>query len=234
MTTQIQTGDTEITEMCSAKDVETYLRNHPEFFKDYSELLSQLVVPHPSGTAVSLIERQVTLLRQENNKLRHRIKELVEIARDNETLIARLHGVSVELVKARNIEEFLDILNNEITEKFSANIVSIKLFAPEFSADSSQREEIVSAKDEGLANFEKFIYHKKPVCGRFNPLQLNFLFESQADLVKSMALVPLVDGETIGMVAIASDNADHFRAGMSTLFLSSLSDIASAILKRFQ
>ncbi|MDH3326971.1 MAG: DUF484 family protein, partial [Gammaproteobacteria bacterium] len=59
MTLQSQSGDSTLAQACTAKDVEVYLDKHPEFFQEYPELLVELKVPHPSGGAVSLIERQV-------------------------------------------------------------------------------------------------------------------------------------------------------------------------------
>ena len=44
-----------------AHTVAEYLRLHPAFFAEYDELLPDLIIPHQSGQAVSLVERQVKL-----------------------------------------------------------------------------------------------------------------------------------------------------------------------------
>jgi len=41
------------------ESVTDYLVRHPEFFESHGEVLAKLKVPHPTGRAVSLIERQV-------------------------------------------------------------------------------------------------------------------------------------------------------------------------------
>jgi len=232
MTTQMKAGENSITPLCSSSDVENYLNNHPEFFLDHPELLTQIEVPHPSGGAVSLIERQVALIRQENKQHRERIRELVEIARENENIIDKLHDLSVQLIASKSLNGYIEILQQQLFEKFSANHVRVVLFNENFS-NAHEQIDFVSRNDVGLENFGKFLTHKKSICGRFNSHQLSFLFSDKAEDVKSMALIPLVDQDAVGMLAIASANADHFRAGMSTSFLSSLGDISSAVLKHF-
>lgn len=47
-------------------EVADFLRAHPDFFERHLALLSELVVPHSSrGGAVSLLERQVGVLRDQ-------------------------------------------------------------------------------------------------------------------------------------------------------------------------
>ena len=217
--------------MCSADDVDSFLRTHPDFFQERPELLLEIEVPHPAGGAVSLIERQVALLRHENKDLKKRIRELVDVARDNEQLIARLHRVSVALVETETLDDYVEVLCERIQNDFSANFVSVKVFN-EALVTAIQRREIVSKDDDALNSFDKFIANKKPICGRFNSTQLNYLFSDQAEKIKPMALIPLVDMKTVGMIAIGSTDPNHYKAGMSTAFLISLGDVASAVLKR--
>ena len=58
MSNQLQTAT--ITE----EQVVAYLQNNPSFFHNQDELLTQLQIPHSRGTSVSLVERQVALLRE--------------------------------------------------------------------------------------------------------------------------------------------------------------------------
>jgi len=232
MTTQMKTGENAVTALCSANDVENYLHTHPEFFVEHPELLTQLEVPHPSGGAVSLIERQVALIRQENKQHRERIRELVEIARDNESIVDKLHQLSIHLIATKTLNSYIGILQQQLRDNFSANHVRIVLFKESFVCPDEQPE-FISRTDSGLENFGKFLAHKQAICGRFNTQQLNFLFADNAVEVKSMALIPLVDSDPVGMLAISSANVDHFKAGMSTAFLSSLGDISSAVIKHY-
>jgi len=220
-----------LAQACTAKDVEVYLDKHPEFFQEYPELLVELKVPHPSGGAVSLIERQVALLRDENKQLRLRIKDLVEIARENEELVTKLHMLSMDLIAAPSLNVFIEVLTSKLKLNFDASHVSVKLFQEVMPADSSNKN-IVSKNDKSVQNFEKFLRHKTPICGRFNSQQLAFLFGDNALEVKSLALIPIISKDAIGMFAIGSADPDHFKAGMSTSLLSSLGDVASSVVKQ--
>ena len=64
--------------MIDAKAVKEYLEAHPEFFDEHPHLLETLTVPHaPPGGAVSLVERQVKVLRERQAASRERLAELV-------------------------------------------------------------------------------------------------------------------------------------------------------------
>ena len=72
----------------SEETVCDYLQSHPDFFERNSKLLSLLRLPHETGGTVSLVERQVSMLRQKELKLERQLKELIEVARDNDLLLA--------------------------------------------------------------------------------------------------------------------------------------------------
>ena len=66
--------------------VHDYLAAHPNFFEGHANLLNSLQLPHAAGGAVSLVERQVSVLRQKDLKLEKQLKELIGIARANDLL----------------------------------------------------------------------------------------------------------------------------------------------------
>ena len=57
----------------SAAQVADYLRAHPEFFESQTELLAELKIPHESGKAISLLERQVVILRERGQEARQKL-----------------------------------------------------------------------------------------------------------------------------------------------------------------
>jgi uncharacterized protein YigA (DUF484 family) len=70
-----------------------YLQENPDFFERYSSLLNTLEIPHnTSGVAISLVERQVSALRQRSSKLEDSLRELVEVARGNDELSGKIHA----------------------------------------------------------------------------------------------------------------------------------------------
>jgi len=51
------------TDALSADQVASYLKKHPDFFINRDSLLAEITLPHESGQAISLLERQVKILR---------------------------------------------------------------------------------------------------------------------------------------------------------------------------
>ena len=73
-----------------------YLQDNPEVLMDYPAIFSALTIPHQTGGATSLLERQLKLLREDNHSLKNKIDELVGIARENEELNQRFHRLAVD------------------------------------------------------------------------------------------------------------------------------------------
>ena len=88
-----------------SESVAAYLRQHPEFFVDHEELIPELRIPHQPGEAVSLVERQVKLLRERNIEMRHRLSQLMDVARDNDRLFDKTRRLVLDLLDAASLEE---------------------------------------------------------------------------------------------------------------------------------
>ena len=215
----------------SEKDVADYLNEHPNFFNVHPETLALVEVAHQTPGAVSLIERQVAVLRQQNKQLRGRIKELAEIARDNDTLIAKLHRLSMELIKCTSLDNYIEVLVQGLEENFAADAASVRLIA---DVAAGSRAELVGRTATGWNLFESILARRKPVCGRFNAQQLEFLFGSRAELIKSVAVVPIADMQSLGLIVVGSADPERFRAGMSTAYLCYLGEMAYAVLQRLR
>ena len=94
----IQQSEGELDEKLSDKEVEEFLRAHPDFFEKHSALLMDLKIPHPNtGSAVSLIEHQVELFRKQNSKTQKQLDELIQIARENDRLNKNMHQLTLSL-----------------------------------------------------------------------------------------------------------------------------------------
>ena len=63
-----------------------------------------LKLVHQPGTAtVSLVERQVAVLRQRNGELERQLKDLVAVAKDNHALVEKIHQLAVTLMESRSV-----------------------------------------------------------------------------------------------------------------------------------
>jgi len=226
---QPQTGNQPLDE----KTVADYLRENPDFFQNNTSLLAMLRIPHTCGTAVSLVEHQVKVLRDQNRQLKRKLMDLVQVARDNNRLSERMHQLTLGLVGAGTLEALLDTLREHLQGEFSADTVTIRLAGlPDARARECGAEPFTPDAPE-LEHFESFYKNCKPQCGRFKPEQLAYLFGDQAPAVGSAAVIPLGANGGIGLLAIGSQEANRFHPGMGTLFLTHLGELLDSLLGEY-
>jgi uncharacterized protein len=211
--------------------VADYLQQNPEFFERHAPLLAKLKLPHGRGTAtVSLVERQVLVLRDKNDKLEARLRELIEVARDNDMLAGKIHRLACRLLRARTAPALIDALEGSLREDFGAS-EWILLLAPaadsEFGKISSRHLRIVDALAHELKMFETLFESGRPRCGQIRDSQRDYLFGADTIEIASAALVPLGQNASAGLLAIGSPDTERFHPTMSTEFLARIGNLVS-------
>jgi hypothetical protein len=215
------------------KTVADYLRDNPDFFQNNASLLAALEIPHACGPAVSLVEHQVKVLRDQNRQLKRKLMDLVHVARDNNRLNERMHQLTLGLISTSSLVALLDTLREHLQGEFKADTVTLRLASlPEAQARECGVDLYDPAEAE-LAHFDSFIKSCRPQCGRFKTEQLQYLFGDQAEAIESVALVPLGHMSTYGLLAIGSQDASRFHPGMGTLFLTHLGELIGLLLARY-
>lgn len=209
-----------------AADIAAYLKTHPEFFEQYPQILALMRLTHAgTGGTVSLIERQVSVLREQNKTLERKLAELVQIARANEQLSRQLHDFASELLGTKSLSDVIAVAQDKIRELFNTDFVALRLLEA-ISDDST-----IAMDEESLESlFDEMLNGNKPVCGRLRAQQSEFLFAGNAGEIKSAALIPLHAAGPLGLLALASRNPQQFNPSMGGLFLSHLGDLVSSAL----
>lgn len=215
----------------TAEAVAEYLRQHPEFFNDHPELVAELTVPHGSGNAVSLVERQVLALREQNEETRKRLHELIEIARQNEELARRMHQLALTLMDAAEPKDIFSTLYDNLRRNFHADHVVVRLFANPAFVDTYAGEEFAGPDIPEYTLFRSLIAQRTPLSGRLKRQQQVFLFGDEGDDIASAVMVPLHAPDWGGILAIGSRDADRFQEGMGVELLANLGEVLSFILK---
>lgn len=215
--------------MDMSKIVGDYLTDNPDFFLRHEELLSKLRIPHPSGQAVSLLERQVQVLREQLDGCNERQRQLIEIARENENLADRMHHLTLSLIGCHSFEEVVSALNDELFSHFQADAVELRLFS---RSELDQPASTPADNPAVIAKLKAFLDNGRPLCGNLDPNQLSFIFGPSAESIRSTALVPLRCNDAYGVLAIGSRFEERFSAGKGTLFLNRLSELVSRFLQK--
>lgn len=202
--------------------VSSYLSQNPDFLEKQPSLLKHLELNHASGPAISLIERQVQYLRQQNEALEQQHNQLIQVASDNEKLMHRLHQLTLELMSMSDMPSFFDLLSKALLTEFKADILNITLFNMEIEAGPKTPIFHIHRDDPELQQFNDYLEKGQSICGRLSHNKRDHLFGSRAQWVQSMVLVPMGND---GMLAIGSSDPARFYPGMGTLFLDLLADV---------
>ncbi|MFW2372782.1 MAG: DUF484 family protein, partial [Gammaproteobacteria bacterium] len=102
-----------------------YLLQHPEFFDANGLLLADIEIPHQSGQAVSLIERQVSVLREKNETYEKRLHDMVDAVHDNQRLNMSLQRLAIALLKADSQQDIIDAISDELIGKLDTDQLAI-------------------------------------------------------------------------------------------------------------
>ena len=217
--------------------VADYLQTYPDFFERNSPLLTKLRLPHmrDAGATVSLVERQVEVLRERNQSLERKLKELVDVARANDALADRIHRLSQRLIRAHTLKETIGAIETSLREDFDAMHSVLMLFLDEarsLEAGMGQFLRVGDPADADIKTFESLLQSGKPRCGQVRDGQRDYLFGKDSIEIGSVALTPLGPKGELGILAIGASDSERFHPAMSTEFLSRIGELVTYALMR--
>jgi len=210
----VQTGEEQVAE---------YLQQHPDFFQDHLDLLEQMYIPHPSGSAISLLSKQLEIFRNKHQEQENQLTALIDIARENDAAFNRMHELTLAMLEANTLEDVVANLNEVLAECFLTDFVSIKIIQEQ--PDSPLNNLFVDPDDAGLKHFTNVLLENQPKCGRPTFAQAQFLFGDVASEVRSCAIVPMAFTQLEGILAIGSRDEGRFHYSLGGLFLTQMSEI---------
>lgn len=210
--------------------VADYLRAHPDFFERHPEVLEQLQLPHQSGAAISLIERQVSVLRERNLDMRQRLNALLATARDNDKLFEKTKRLVLALLEANQLAEVVDALYHSLATDFDVPFYNLVLLGEATALPVSGAR--VVGLDEAQQSIGALLRSNRAICGILRREELQFLFGDDAARVGSVAAVPLYRGRVFGVLAIGHGDPNHYRSSMGTLFLSYVAEVLNRVCPR--
>jgi uncharacterized protein len=221
----------------SDAEVAQYLQTYPDFFERNGPLLTKLRLPHlrDPGATVSLVERQVEVLRERNQSLERKLKELVDVARANDVLADRIHRLSQRLIRAQGLVGTVNAVETSLREDFEAMHSVLVLFLEEARSAEPQATRFLRAEDPQSAeikSFESLLQSGKPRCGQIRDTQRDYLFGKDTVEIGSVALTPIGPKGSLGILAIGASDVDRFHPAMSTEFLSRIGELVAYALTR--
>src|ERR1700686_1776844 len=216
------------------ESIASYLQRNPDFFERHQAVLARLRLPHArGGSTISLVERQIEVLREKQAALESKLAELVRGARANDAISERLHRFTHRLLLgAVPREQAVARIEAGLREDFDAFQAALVLIGePSAPAASPRFVRTVAATDPNLKSFESLFSNGKPRCGQARDSQREFLFGPEGLEMASVALVPLGEKGSVGLLALGSTDRDRFHPAMSTEFLARMAELIAALLR---
>lgn len=210
-----------------AEQVARYLREHPDFLVEHGDIFVEVTVPHPhGGQAITLAERQLHALRDKIRLLEAKLAELIRFGEENDEIGAKLHRLTLALIAAGDIDTLHQALLQSLHDDFRVPHVALRVWdaAP---AETGLFEPVSEELRFQAADL------RRPYCGAPANLEALAWFGEASAHIRSVALIPLrCDGQLLGMLALASEEAERFYPDMGTLFLERLGETLAAALRR--
>mgnify|MGYP001235287063 CR=1 FL=1 len=213
----------------SSQEIAEYLILNPDFFNENPQVLSSLEVVHETGSAVSLIQKQVELLRSNYNSTTDKLMGLLTTAKNNEDIFFLTKKLILNLIDASNIEELTNHIELSFEEDFGATKSKLIYFSEPSKELPKGRLRKLSEATELLSNILK---SKKIFCGEIDKDLTNFIF-NQKVLFKEVALIPLRSNSIRGMISLGTDQVGKYSENKDTLFLDFIAEIASKLIDNY-
>lgn len=214
----------------TADDVIEYLKQNPDFFVGRDALLSELSIPHKTGSATSLVERQVAVLRERNMDMRQRLHKFVEVARDNDKLFEKTRALTLRLLTATTLKGILDTVSDSLRDDFNIDCFSLALYQRPSLADHTSIDLVDQAETQ--KEIGHLLRSGHAISGILRTKELAFLFPTHGG-VKSAALTPIGEEGSLGYLAVGSDRDDYYRANMDTLFLTYIGQMLGLLIPHY-
>jgi len=211
-----------------------YLNRNPDFFNHHEEILTRLKIPHRAGSAVSLVEKQISVLRNQCSSLETKLTELISVARDNELLHQRLHQLIQDLISANSLAEITLLLKQSLVENFNTDDVKILFLDHQGTQSELEPDRFIHIDDPRLVLFDQAFECRETLCGVPSESVRDFLFsDREYEEVSSAAVIPLHHERSLGLAVLMSRDEHRFDSDKGVMFLNQLGEILSRRIASF-
>jgi uncharacterized protein YigA (DUF484 family) len=203
--------------------VAEWLRATPGFFERNANLLNEIRLKHPhEDRAISLQERQMTMLRSQNQELNRRLSEMLHFGSRNDKTQQSLVAWLMRLMQANNKADVEAAVTQGLSEVFEVESAQLLSPSPAFGP-----------------------WVDTPLCGSAKELA-----SASVDLLatqvainpdwQSMVAIGIPLGKSTGVpqspavLLLASKDETRFTADMGAFYLRQIAELTAAALDRIQ
>jgi len=217
-----------------------YLRNHPDFFVEHTDILSELNIPHntpgkPASTSnvASLIEYQVARLRHENSSLNMHLEKSEEDVTHQRRLAKTTHELSLQLMNIDSLKALNDLLNKNLRQHYQAERFLFLVFKTPIDSEDCSGIRFLEANSKLAHMFTELFHHNKPLCDSLQTEHIDALFGimEEKESIRSTALIPVQQSDWHGMLVLGSKKQDQYSHGFEMDLLNYITMISAALIE---
>jgi uncharacterized protein len=217
----------------SSESVAAYLTSNPDFFTENPALLRQLSIPHAlTGNVQSLIERQVGLLREDNNEFKKIIKKNDALSKTQCHLQQHIYQFTFELLNTETEIDLYRLLKLNLGELFSASWVKLLIFDSGRETGCIGDIHYLDNESKLRFMFVEMLNRNKPLCSSLQTEQIQMLFNQDADKVKSNLIIPIKQSSWYGLFVLGSSERNQYGVGVELDMLVFISQLLSFKLQK--
>lgn len=205
----------------TADEVARYLKAHPDFFADRDSLLADLTVPHESGKAISLLERQVKILRDRSIESRHTLNGLLENARYNDQLFSVTRNLILTLLEESDLSQLTVVTESSLATQ--PGIDACRLIVVDTSDVATELQN----------RFPSLLRSKRVLTQTLDRDTSTLLFPDTTPALRSAALCPVTHNNSLlAVLAIGNHAQDYFTDDLDTLFLDFIAEVLGTLISK--
>lgn len=219
------------------KSIAKYLLDNPAFFKRQEETLKNLQLNLDDGRVVSLLEKQIYLLRKDHQALQAKFIDTLQMASENEKLLTRVHRVTLALLDGHNLCDLCRTLACQLREQLGIDGVKLILNKKYFSDFISEFASLKSASyiQEYIERLEAV--NRQTLCGASDRSANLQFFDNDDFGSMAWSRVTLNDydnARNLGLLVLGSKKKDKFISSDGTLFVDLLCDMLAKLLNQLE
>lgn len=210
--------------------VRDYLSQNPDFFKQNPDIFEAINITHDSGKAISLVERQVSLIREHNKELNTQIEQILSTAKENAELMEKTNRLVLNLIKANDLNSLVKALNVSLKSDFSTEFFSLTLI--DNGEISSKTAANLISKSDAEAHIGALVAAKKAICGVRPDKEVALMFGQQAENIGSVIALPLKTTNTFGVLALGHSDSEFYSEAIGTVFIDYIGDLLNELIPK--
>lgn len=227
---KVQAGEADAPKL-NEREVVAYLKSHPDFLSRHLDLLEAIELKHKAGSAVSLIEKQVDILRAKNSRLEDKLERLLAAANENEKRAENVQRLARTLMRAPSLAAVVVGLAKCMREDFGIEETFIGLSSTQYKRHDIEALQPLEPEGRIAKAFDNFFRTRLIECGPITEERARLLFPKAVVLPQSAAVIPLEKEKHLGMIALGAVDPERFQPRQGKLFLEMTAELVSAAVR---